>query len=58
MISSPKQNPRTPIGDDWLEELKKLFADEFPESECEAQRAVEGVGSDRVPDSRFRENEQ
>lgn len=58
MISSPKQTPRIPVGDDWLEELQQLFAEEFPESECEAQRAVEGVGPDRVPDNRFRECEQ
>ncbi|HEY0120612.1 MAG TPA: hypothetical protein VGC14_02430 [Rhizobium sp.] len=55
-IQRREVNPE-PVGDKWLDHFRRLFADEFPEPECEAQRAVEGVGSERVPDNRFRRNE-
>ena len=54
MNTSPKQKP-APVGEDWLADLERQLAEEFPESQCEAQRAVEGASSERVLDNRFRE---
>lgn len=42
MKQTPTQNQREPVGDKWLEDFRRLFAEEFPEPECEAARAVEG----------------
>jgi hypothetical protein len=47
-----------PIGKEWLSELRRLFAEEFPEPSCPAQRAVEGVGEARVDTNRFVEEEE
>lgn len=32
-----------PVGHEWLEEFRRLFAEEFREPQCPATRAVEGV---------------
>jgi len=40
-IQRREANP-DPVGDEWLDDFRRLFEDEFPEPECEAARAVEG----------------
>lgn len=54
-IQSREVNPE-PVGDSWLADFRRLFSEEFPPSECEAQKAVEGVGHQRVVGNRFSEN--
>lgn len=55
-IQRREANP-DPVGDEWLDDFRRLFEDEFPEPECEAARAVEGVGHQRVESKRYQENE-
>lgn len=47
------QRRQEPVGDSWLADFRRLFSEEFPPSECEAQKAVEGVGHQRVLGNRF-----
>jgi hypothetical protein len=54
MTHDPKENPLE--SDHWLEELMRLFAAEFPASECPAMDAIEGVGAERVEENRFVED--
>lgn len=53
-IQRQEVNPE-PVGNSWLEDFRRLFADEFPEPRCPATRAVEGVGHQRVQSNRFQE---
>ncbi|WP_037152997.1 hypothetical protein [Rhizobium freirei] len=48
-----RQQVNPPVGDDWLEDFRRLFAEEFPEPQCEAQKAVEGTSHQRVETNRF-----
>ncbi len=45
------------VGSEWLEDFRRLFADEFPEPECPAAKAVEGIGHQRVQSNRFSEGQ-
>ncbi|WP_267550331.1 hypothetical protein [Rhizobium rhizogenes] len=45
-------NPE-PVGAEWLEDFRRLFEDEFPEPQCPAAKAVEGVNHQRVDSNRF-----
>ncbi len=54
-IQRQEVNPE-PVGNSWLEDFRRLFADEFPESQCPAAKAVEGVGHQRVGTNRFSED--
>jgi len=51
-IQRREVNPE-PVGNDWLADFRRLFSEEFPPSECEAQKAVEGIGHQRVQGNRF-----
>lgn len=55
-IQRREVNPE-PVGADWLDEFSRLFADEFPEPECPAAKAVEGVGHQRVDSNRYQGDE-
>jgi hypothetical protein len=55
-IQRREVNPE-PVGSDWLQDFRRLFADEFPEPACPATRAVEGVGHQRVDTNRFQGGE-
>jgi hypothetical protein len=48
-----RQQVNPPVGDEWLEDFRRLFAEEFPPSQCEAQKAVEGTSHQRVETNRF-----
>jgi hypothetical protein len=54
-IQRREVNPE-PVGNDWLSDFRRLFSEEFPPSDCEAQKAIEGVGHQRVLDNRFSED--
>ncbi len=54
-IQRQEVNP-DPVGSEWLEDFRRLFADEFPEPNCPAAKAVEGVSHQRVGTNRFSED--
>ncbi len=45
-----------PVGNDWLQDFPRLFSEEFPEPQCEAQKAIEGTSHQRVESNRFVED--
>jgi len=51
-IQRREVNPE-PVGAEWLADLERLFEEKFPEPECPAAQAVEGVGHQRVDSNRF-----
>jgi len=51
-IQRREVNPE-PVGAEWLADLERLFEEKFPEPECPAAQAVEGVGHQRVQTKRF-----
>lgn len=54
-IQRQQVNPE-PVGNDCLQDFRQLFAEEFPEPQCEAQKAIEGTSHQRVESNRFAED--